>query len=59
MKEYVNKQNLMHDLSTLKLSIRDYHTIEQFVLNYDTIYIDNDNQVCYNTHIVENDRKGD
>lgn len=59
MREYVNKQNLIHDLSILFLSIDDYRKVEQFILNYETVYIDNDNQVRYNNDMVENDRKGE
>jgi len=59
MREYINKQNLIHDLSILFLSIDDYRKVEQFILNYETIYIDNNNQVCYNNDMVENDRKGE
>ena len=58
-REYVNKQNLIHDLSILFLSIDDYRKVEQFILNYETVYIDNDNQVRYNNDMVENDRKGE
>jgi len=59
MQEYVNKKNLIHDLSILFLSIEDYRKVENFISNYETIYIDVCNQVWYNNDVVENDRKGD
>ena len=59
MQEYVNKKNLIHDLSILFISIEDYRKVEQFISNYDTIYIDSENQVWYNNDVVENDRKGE
>jgi len=47
MEKYVNKQNLLHDLINLKLSIEDYHQVEQFILNYDEIFVDNCKVVWY------------
>lgn len=58
MIEVVNKRNLLHNLSTLNISIEDYEKVYKYVLNFDTIYVDNDKVIWYNEEKERNNYNG-
>ena len=54
MTELVNKQNLLHNLCTLDISLEDMEKVERFINNYETMYyvgIDLMNQEEYNKYL--------
>ena len=54
MIELVNKQNLLHNLCTLDISLEDMEKVERFINNYETMYyvgIDLMNQEEYNKYL--------
>ena len=54
MIELVNKQNLLHDLYTLDISLEDMERIENYINNYETMYYVGEdllNQEEYNKYL--------
>ena len=54
MTELVNKQNLLHNLCTLDISLEDMEKVENYIRNYETMYyvgIDLLNQEEYNKYL--------
>ena len=54
MTELVNKQNLLHDLYALDISLEDMEKVENYINNYETMYyvgVDLLNQEEYNKYL--------
>ena len=54
MTELVNKQNLLHDLYALDISLVDMERVENYIRNYETMYyvgLDLLNQEEYNKYL--------
>lgn len=54
MIKLVNKQNLINDLCTLDISLKDMEKVEKYINNYETMYyvgIDLINQEEYNKYL--------
>ena len=54
MIELVNKQNLIHDLCTLNISLEDMEKVENYIRNYKTMYYVGEdllNQEEYNKYL--------
>ena len=54
MIELVNKQNLIHDLCTLDISLEDMEKVENYIRNYKTMYYVGEdllNQEEYNKYL--------
>lgn len=55
MTELVNKQNLIHDLCTLDISLEDMEKVERFINNYEceTSRINDDYRDCCDLNEIE------
>ena len=54
MTELVKKQNLLHDLYTLDISLEDMEKVENYINNYETMYYVGEdllNQEEYNKYL--------
>lgn len=54
MTELVNKQNLIHDLCTLDISLEDMEKVKKYINNYETMYYVGEdllNQEEYNKYL--------
>ena len=54
MIELINKQNLLHDLYTLDISLEDMEKVENYINNYETMYYVGEdllNQEEYNKYL--------